>query len=97
MSCPYCSPSIDAIRYRERLREDRLQYESLRRAVQGMIEAGASPSEVTNEIMWRLEIQPRRPSMMELHMARPGTAEFDRMPRIHPDWGFTGRGPNHRS
>lgn len=88
--CPQCGfpDSMGASQYARRMEEDRMQYESLRRAVQGMIEAGASPKEVTAEIMWRLEIRTRpMPSYRELERVSPYEAQR-MVPRIHPEWGM---------
>lgn len=89
--CPQCGfpDSLGASQYARRVEEDRFQYESLRRAVRGMIESGLSPQETLGEIMWRLEISTRAmPSYRELTMM--GREEAMSLPRIHPAWGSVG-------
>lgn len=83
MTCPYCSPDYSSIQFRDRLSEDKMQFESLRRAVTSMIEQGQSPKQVMGEIMWRLEVTVRQPPPYEMSMtALP-------QQRIHPEWGYT--------
>lgn len=69
-----------------RVEEKAEMLDSLRRAIGEAIEGGASPQQVLDEVMYRLDIKIHR----EPELVFDG--DIDRLtekPRIHPAWGFS--------
>lgn len=69
-----------------RVEEKAEMLDSLRRAIGEAIEGGASPQQVLDEVMFRLDIKIRKEP--ELIFDRD-IGRLKERPRIHPSWGFS--------